>query len=198
MFDFVDRVVYINLEHRLDRKAQVESELLKYIPAEKIQRFNAIKHVKGAAGCTMSHIAVLKMAIEQGWPNYMVVEDDATWNMFNRGYAILEKISKHDYDVLVLGGTLLRVDSNYKLASGQTTTAYIVHSGYYSKLLENFEEGLSGFLRTDNYPMYAIDQYWKHLQAKDKWYCVVPSLMIQRPSYSDIDKAFRDNQRWFN
>jgi len=128
MFDFVDRVVYINLEHRLDRKAQVESELLKYIPAEKIQRFNAIKHVKGAAGCTMSHIAVLKMAIEQGWPNYMVVEDDATWNMFNRGYAILEKISKHDYDVLVLGGTLLRVDSNYKLASGQTTTAYIVHS----------------------------------------------------------------------
>jgi len=46
--------------------------------------------------------------------------------------------------------------------------------------------------------MYAIDQYWKHLQAKDKWYCVVPSLMIQRPSYSDIDKAFRDNQRWFN
>jgi len=196
MFEFIEKVVYINLEHRTDRRAEIESELSRF-PPEKVQRFNAIKHERGAAGCTKSHIAVLEMAIAEGWSNYLVVEDDATWVNFDKGYQLLENLSKNPYDVIVLGSVYPRIDSTYKLSSCQTTTAFIVNNHYYETLLQNFKESLNGFLQTGNYPTYALDQYWKRLQPHGNWYAVVPSMMIQRASFSDIDQCFRDNRQYF-
>lgn len=196
MFEFIDKVVYINLEHRTDRREQIEAELLKF-PSEKVVRFNAIKHERGAVGCTQSHIAVLEMAIEEGWSNYLVVEDDAMWVNFDKGYLLLEKLAKNHYDVIVLGSVNPKIDNKFKLTSCQTTTAFIVHHDYYETLLTNFKEGLEGFLQTGNYPKYAVDQYWKRLQPDGNWYGISPSLMIQRPSFSDIDQCFRDNRQYF-
>ena len=198
MFDFVDKVVYINLEHRTDRKEQIESELQKYFPIEKIQRFNAIKHQHGGIGCTQSHIAILEMAIKENWSNYLVVEDDAIWSNFDKGYSLLEQLLQKPYDVITLGTVYAKYTPEFKLLSGQTTTAYIVQQKYYSVLLENFKESLAGFLSTGNYPVFSIDQYWKRIQPRDNWYCIIPSLMIQRPGYSDIEKAVIDNGRYFS
>ena len=47
----ITKVIYINLEDRLDRKTQIENEL-SVIPENKIMRFNAIKDEKGYIGCT--------------------------------------------------------------------------------------------------------------------------------------------------
>jgi glycosyl transferase family 25 len=186
MFEFVEKVVYINLEHRTDRKQQIE-DVLKIIPPEKVIRFNAIRHAHGGVGCTSSHIAVLEMAIAEGWKNCLIVEDDALWSSFSISYPLLEKLVQNPYDVLVLGSASTS-HNNYKLISCQTTTAYLVNQTYYTTLLSNFKEGLEQFLKTGNYRVYALDQYWKKLQAKDNWYVVIPSLMIQAPSYSDIEK----------
>jgi len=188
MFEFVEKVVYINLEHRTDRKAQIE-DVLKDIPSEKVIRFNAIKESHGGIGCTKSHIAVLKMAQKEGWKNVMIVEDDATWNKFEEGYPILQKLSEQPFDVITLGIAFAEFNKDtYKLSSGQTTTAYIVNQSYYDRLLANYEEGLSGFQETGWYHQYALDQFWKRLQVRDNWYCVAPSLLVQRPGYSDIEK----------
>jgi glycosyl transferase family 25 len=196
MFDFIEKVVYINLDERTDRREQIESELSKF-PSEKVQRFSAIKHEKGAIGCTQSHIAVLEMAISEGWSNYLVIEDDAKWSNFDKGYPLLQQLCKNHYDVIVLGSVFPKTDSNFKLTSCQTTTAFLVNKPYYQTLLTNFKEGLAGLVKTGNYPTYAIDQYWHRLQPPGKWYAVVPSLMIQRPSFSDINKAFVDYQHLF-
>lgn len=198
MFEFIDHVVYINLDHRTDRRVQIEAELTQKFPVEKIQRFPAIRHDHGGIGCTKSHIAVLEMAIEKGWKNYLVVEDDAVFSNFGNGYPLLEKLVENQYDVITLGTVYAKHTSDYKLLSGQTTTAYIVQNHYYKKLLENFREGLNGFLLTGNYPMYSIDQYWKRIQPRDNWYCVIPSLMIQRPGYSDIERNVIDNGKYFS
>ncbi len=198
MFEFIDKVIYINLEHRTDRKEQIESELQKYFPIEKIQRFNAIKHQHGGIGCTQSHIAILEMAIQNNWSNYLVVEDDAIWSNFDKGYSLLEQLIQKPYDVITLGTVYANYTPEFKLLSGQTTTAYIVQQKYYSVLLENFKESLAGFLSTGNYPVFSIDQYWKRIQPRDNWYCIIPSLMIQRPGYSDIEKAVIDNGRYFS
>jgi glycosyl transferase family 25 len=188
MFEFVDKVIYINLEHRIDRKEQIESELQKYFPIEKIQRFNAIKHQHGGIGCTQSHIAVLEIAIQNNWSNYLVIEDDAMWSNFQKGYSLLEQLIQKPHDVITLGVAHATYTPELKLLSGQTATAYIVQQHYYETLLQNFKEGLQAFLSTGHYGVYAIDQYWKRLQQKDNWYCVIPSLIIQRPSYSDIER----------
>lgn len=198
MFKFIEKVVYINLEHRTDRRAQIE-EVLSNIPQEKILRFNAIKESHGGIGCTKSHIAVLELAIENNWKNYLVVEDDAVWST-NAGnsYDVLLQLLQKSFDVLTLGIAHAKYTSEYKLTSGQTTTAYIVQEHYYPILLQNFKEGLHNFLTTGNYGIYALDQYWKRLQVRDKWYCVIPSLMIQRPSYSDIERKHTDYSKEFS
>lgn len=62
----------------------IEKEL-KVFPMHKVIRFDAIKDVEGYIGCTKSHIAVLKMAIEHKWPNVLIVEDDMQWKNLIRG-----------------------------------------------------------------------------------------------------------------
>jgi glycosyl transferase family 25 len=165
MFEFIEHVVYINLDRRVDRRVEIEKELSQYFPIEKIQRFSAIYNDHGGIGCTRSHIAVLEMAKEKGWKNYLVVEDDAIFTNFGNSYPILERLVQNKYDVIVLGAVVQKLDmSNYKLYSGHTTTAYLVNNHYYDTLLSNFKEGLNGFLLTGQYHTYAIDQYWKRLQ----------------------------------
>jgi glycosyl transferase family 25 len=198
MFEFIEHIIYSNLDHRVDRRVQVEKELSQYFPIEKIQRFSAIRHDHGGIGCTKSHIAVLEMAKKNGWKNYLVVEDDAIFSNFAKGYPLLEELIKKPFDVITLGTVFAKYNSDYKLFSGQTTTAYIVQNHYYDKLLENFREGLNGFLLTGNYPMYSIDQYWKRIQPTDNWYCVIPSLIIQREGYSDIERSVINNGRYFS
>lgn len=200
MFEFVEKVIYINLDHRTDRRAQIETELQKYFPSEKILRFSAIKDTShGGIGCTKSHIAVLKMAMDNGWKNYLVVEDDAIWNKFETGYPILEKLVSNPFDVILLGTVYANYEKDtFKLNSGQTTTAYIVSQSYYPTLLRNFTESLVGFLKTRHYATYSIDQYWKRLQVAHKWFSVIPSLMIQRESYSDIEKMHINNGLYFS
>lgn len=196
MFEFVEKIVYINLEHRTDRKTQIE-DVLKDV-SDKVIRFNAIKEDHGGIGCTKSHIAVLEMAIREGWKNYLVVEDDAMWSNFQIGYPKLQKLAMNPYDVLVLGSVFAKCNSNSKIFSSQTTTAYIVNSGYYQTLLTNFKEGLSGFLQTRAYHIFAIDQYWKRIQPEGNWYAVLPSLLVQRAGYSDIEKMVIDNGKYFS
>jgi glycosyl transferase family 25 len=198
MFDFIDKVVYINLEHRTDRRISIETELAKYFPHWKISRFDAIRNEKGYIGCTMSHIGVLELAISRGWKNCLIVEDDAIWSNFAEGYLLLEKLIKQPYDVITFGTTFTSFDRNtYKLHSGQTTTAYLINSHYYQTLLDNVKKGLTNLVETDVVQQYAIDVYWKRLQAKDNWYCVMPVLMIQKDGYSDIEKTHTDYDNYF-
>ena len=198
LFDFVEKIVYINLEHRMDRKAELEKEL-EIIPKEKVLRFNAIADSNGSFGCTKSHIAVLELAIENGWSSVLVLEDDASWCNFEREYPILEKLVQQPYDVICLGALGYSDEVTHRLSSGQTTTAYLVHSHYYKTLLENFKEGLRLYIENQHIPhigyTYAIDQYWKRLQSTDTWYRV--RLMLQRPSFSDICKCNVDYKSMF-
>jgi glycosyl transferase family 25 len=181
MFDFIEKVIYINLEHRNDRKDQIEKQL-SIFPSKKVERFNAIYEInRGHLGCSKSHIEVLKLAIQNNWKNYLVVEDDAEFCNFETGYKVLENLVSNPYDVIVLGGTALSCDtSSYKLYNCCCTTAYMVSNHYYSRLLKNFEEG--AFFLDKNYnqsELYAIDQHWHSLQRIDNWYCVFPVLFKQ-------------------
>ncbi|ASV53653.1 hypothetical protein LJPFL01_0290 [Lelliottia jeotgali] len=71
------RIVYINLAHRRDRNVRMKRQLRELnAPKEKIIRFDGIKATPGAAGCLKSHIAVLEMAITEGWDDVLILEDD--------------------------------------------------------------------------------------------------------------------------
>jgi len=110
MFEEIEKVVYINLEERTDRRAEIQKQL-SIFHHEKIVRFNAIKHRNGAIGCSMSHIAALELAIQNNWKNVLIVEDDMIWNQFDRGYPIYKKLVSNPFDVLCLGGACVEYKS---------------------------------------------------------------------------------------
>ena len=196
-YDDIEKIIYINLDEATERRTQIETELAD-IPKEKVLRFSAIKEDWGAIGCTKSHIACLKMAIENSWKNVLIMEDDSTFQNRETGEPLFKSVIKDSYDVILLGGSFVQYDPNtYRLTSAQTTTAYLVSEHYYSQLLANFEEGLSLFLTTGDYTQFTIDQFWKRLMIVDRWFIIYPCLIIQRPGYSYIENRDVDYREYF-
>lgn len=209
-FDFIDKIIFINLEKRIDR-LQHMNNILKFINKKKIVRFNAIEHWYGHIGCTKSHIACLEMAKKNNWKNVLILEDDFTWNNYDKSINIFKNILQQhpNFDVITLGNTYADFDPiTYKLFSGQTTTAYLVNNHYYDKLKQNFEEGLIGLEIITRNMVYSqrasieeqncVDQYWKLLQKIDNWYIVNPALGIQMPSKSTISGITVNYTELFN
>jgi glycosyl transferase family 25 len=186
--DYIEKVIYINLEHRNDRKLSIENELSVF-DKDKIIRLEAHKDDKsGALGCSKSHLAALEMAIKNGWKNVLIVEDDMKWVNIEKAYPIFEKLIKNPYDVIKLGSTQTEYDKDtLRMYTSQSTVAYIVNKEYYNTLLNNIKEGIANLEKdVNNKDAYAIDSYMKIL-SKDKWYVCIPSLCYQNPDYSNIE-----------
>ena len=78
ILDYISNVVFINLDSRKDRREQIEAELKPVFPPERIHRIAAIKDEEnGYRGSIKSHILAVELAKKNGWPNVLVLEDDA-------------------------------------------------------------------------------------------------------------------------
>jgi len=185
---FIDKVVYINLARRTDRKEKMDEFIKPF--GDKVIRFEAIEKIPGWLGCSLSHIEVLKLAIKNQWKNVLILEDDCEWNHTTYGYDSLTKLIKNPYDVILLGGSWSQVDiDTSKLKYSQGTSSYLVNSNYYKTLLDNFEEGAAMF-QSDGHYKYTIDRYWNTLIKSDNWFLIVPNLIYQRPDFSDNVQEF--------
>ena len=191
----IRHILYINLEHRIDRKLHVEAQL-DSIGLVNYTRFNAIQMDNGMLGCSYSHLKCLHYAKENNWNHVLIVEDDI---VFLQPKLFVEKLNtflkKHqdDWDVILLAGNNFDPydnidDSCIKVSNCQTTTGYIVKNHYYDKLINNFETSINKLAIESGNHHYAIDQYWKVLQKTDNWYLIIPLSVIQLSDYSDIEK----------
>ena len=180
--DRIQKIVYINLEKRKDRRQHMESSFLTIFPPEKVMRFNAIQHKRGAVGCCMSHLAVLEMAEREGWENVLILEDDCIWANAEEGQLVLRRLMSEPYDVIMLGTTHLEYDERtYRIKRALCTSSYLVNRAYYRKLIET----IKAYNMDENH---AIDIIYTYVQPKDRWFAVVPNLILQRDDYSDIQK----------
>ena len=197
-----DNVLYINLDHRTDRKDRVLSELAK-IGIMNPERFPAIKMAAGNVGCSLSHIRCIELAKARGWPQVLICEDDITFIDPPVFMNALGKFweSETSWDVLILGGNncppFSVVSEHYvRVHNIQTTTGYIVKKEYYDVLLSNFKEGLANLLREpEKKKMYSIDIWWKQLQQTDRWFLLTPLTVIQSYDFSDIEGRVMDYRR---
>jgi glycosyl transferase, family 25 len=190
----VDKVFYINLEERTDRKLMVQRELLKLFPYDVIERYPATRvEGHGALGCALSHIGVLKLAMSRGYKKYIVVEDDIQILDLDTLKKGMEQFSAMNVrcDVLLLTANTYNFRKTQlkhiiKTEEAFAAMAYMVPDSYYSTLLANFEESAAQLAKTKIDHMYAIDVGWKPLQKKDVWLQLFPVTIIQRPDHSDI------------
>lgn len=188
----MDNTIYINLTHRKDRREATE----KQFSALGIQatRIDAIECVQGAIGCAMSHVKALEYAKENGWPTVCICEDDIEFTDPGLFQEQLQDFLR-DYttwDVLLLGTNMAppfdKGEGCFRVRNAQTTTGYIVKNHYYDTLIACFRKSIGCLIHDYNPKLYAIDIQWKYYQEKDLWYVLNPLTIVQRNSYSDIEK----------
>jgi glycosyl transferase, family 25 len=196
----IDGVLYINLEHRTDRKKHIEKELNKLSSiCSNIERVDAVKHKNGGKGCGLSHIKALETAKKRHWKNVLIVEDDLIFKTQTNPLTYLtETLNELNgyFDVLMLSGNIYKISSvnKPKLSKPikvQTTSCYLINNHYYDKLINNFRESCNNLLDKKepvNYNKWAIDQNWSKLQKKDNWFIFNPTLAYQMDDYSDIER----------
>ena len=193
--DSIKHIFYINLAHRADRKAHIETQLAK-IGLQGFQRFNAIKMENGAVGCSMSHLKLLQQALKSGLDHILIVEDDIEFLDPELFRTQLDRFFKEQslWDVVLFAGNNMPPyekvgDTCVKVTRCQTTTGYLVNGHYIEKLMNNVKMGLTNLLRDPtNHTQFAIDKHWFALQEKDNWFLITPLTVVQREDYSDIEK----------
>jgi hypothetical protein len=188
---FVCGVLYINLERRGDRRAEIESECARMdlVP----ERFPAIAHDSPHIGCVQSHLEALQLAKSKGWNNVLIFEDDFQFVVSKAEFhtALHEFFSTvPSYDVLMLSYYLNKGEPYNtvvgRVLEAQTASGYLVHSRFYDALIENLETALHKLMNCGEIHNYMNDQYWKHLQPGAEWFYVLQRMGVQRESYSDL------------
>ena len=218
--DQLPHAVFINLEHRLDRRASIETQL-KVIgfPESRATRLSATKDVNGLLGCFDSHRRALELALESGWESALILEDDAVFRDLRSTRAQLLALARWDratrnathraWDVILVSGIRREVVEEEQVdgAAGpapwalslrqalryQTTAGYIVARHYLPAMLDNVREALA-LLRQHPalHETYSWDQWWKRLQRAGRWFHFDPMLADQAAGKSDITGLHAD------
>jgi len=195
----IDKIIYINLNKRQDRREEIEKELQDYnLPFE---RFEAIEKSMGILGCLMSHLEVLKLAKERQYKNVLIFEDDFQFIVSKE--KVEEDLSNLfdnniDFDVCFLVNATYTLEDieNYEFIKrtthSTTAAAYIVNQHYYDTLIELYEANVPLLESTCMHWLYANDKCWEQLQKKDKWYLFTKPFGKQRPGYSDNAQSYVD------
>lgn len=206
LFDCFGETRIINLEKRADRREQVQHEL-KLLGAEigpKIRFFKAICPADangfpsvGAHGCFMSHLGVLREALENNSSSVLVLEDDVavSRHLIKNKELLCDKLEElgDDWDILYVGHplpikkpgiTFEQSNETFQLAhclafNGRIIPQVVAH-------LESILEREPG--HPDGGPMH-VDGALSRFRTQNpdlKSYISVPSLAFQRPSFSNI------------
>lgn len=205
----IDAFIYINLDHRTDRRQHIEKELARMgVDPSKVHRLPAFyETICGHLGCGLSHIKALELAVENKWSRIMIMEDDFSFLVSQEDF----KLSLLEADTILWDVLLLARGHNNlgeligrmrKVIYCTTASGYIIKSHYFETLLANFRESVKGtrqqlaqreveFAKEGIPPtkfihgVHAIDQTWTTLQLKDNFYIFDPVIGHQHPLGSD-------------
>ena len=198
--EHIDCVYYINLEHRTDRKVQIESELDKLgVPEEKRVLVPGVnKPGFGILGCGLAHKKVIETFLSSPHRNCLIFEDDFTFTLdMEYVHFLLNAVfdQKISFDCIMLAGCILKVEATewpflQKVFDVHTASGYIITKEFAPVLLESYTESTK--LLEDTYLetgkkiiSYHNDIWWKRYQPHFDWYILNPRLGEQRESFSD-------------
>ena len=189
---YIKHVVYMNLDKRTDRRKHIETEFKMFKP---IRIPGYLDETYPYFGCMKSHLAAIEYAYKNNWENVLILEDDAKWSQNEKALKIFEMLVKNPFDVIMLGGTSSYYDKNtHKVKQSQGGASYLINRSYYPTILKKAKEVVDNFVPgvtrdEDITPDIAL--FWP-LQKRDNWFIVVPSLITQVKSHSDILKKTVD------
>jgi GR25 family glycosyltransferase involved in LPS biosynthesis len=197
----------INLKHRTDRRADCAGELSKLGIDASDEIFFDAKAMPdlGALGCALSHgKALADYIFADEKPFALILEDDFSIRDPDTFVRTIDSFCSQDFlwDVFLLGhNSAVPIEPTHfgtacRTINAQTTSGYLVGRQYAIKLIECFFRSAE-LLRRYNYlpepnktisrSFFSCDILWKELQVKDRFVVPLPSLIVQRASYSDVE-----------
>ena len=197
----IDRVLYINLEHRTDRLKYILNECKRVgIPSEKITRIDAIYAPDtGMLGCSLSHCKALELALSHPeWTWTLIIEDDVKFS--DSPWLETDAALKNaNPDVLMLARGACQVETPthptstnlYRVIRACGSVAYVVNRNYIPKLLKNIRESIEEFTKPGgNIYDHPLDVYWYSIQKTDNWYAFDKSVASQNLTFkSDVSSS---------
>jgi hypothetical protein len=204
----INRVYYINLDHRTDRK----NDLLQWItetgfPLDKVERVPGVYIPnKSHIAFTVAHINALETFLKSGHDNCLILEDDFEPNNKATFWNDVDRIFKDklDFDVVMCafndGVTQATAGpTNYliRMLYTYSTSGYIITKQIAPIVIDHFKDAVRFGIHEESITnkkatQYVGDVYWCKLMPLHKWYAFYPKLGHQRPSYSDIEQTFSD------
>lgn len=199
--EHIDAILYINIEHRTDRKEHILNEIHKLCKDDtKIHRIDACYMKEfGALGCCKSHIKAHDLILEHPeWKKVLVLEDDFTFNdnpnieelfrkfldNFKTWDIFLPSFNNNSYD---FRSKKTHLKEYIRISGSRTASSYLIQTEYVWLLRENFKASEALLEKHGNQTDFCCDIYWKKLQKAGNWFAHNPPLGLQYRSYSDIE-----------
>ena len=198
----IEKIFYINLDKRTDRREEIENELKQTNLYDKAERIEAIPTPnQGILGCTMSHLKAIRTAKERDYNNILILEDDFQFTIEKEEFEnqitrLFENMPT--FDVCMISYNIQRsIETNHdflrKVLEAQTASGYIINKCFYDKLINLYEWAIPLLEQTKEHWNYANDQCWKRLQPEANWYALATRCGKQRAGYSDNSEKFEDH-----
>jgi GR25 family glycosyltransferase involved in LPS biosynthesis len=212
-FDKFDKIYYLNLDSREDRKSRIEDHFNKFkitaeripgtiITPEQVTRYNEgmvldeynLGLAPARIGCAATQLKAVQAAKDSGAKNVLIFEDDAF--IFEEHIEALKEALKEleylpKWDMLFLGANVLAPIHQIaphvgKLTGAYCAHAYVINAHFFDKILEyKFEQ------------FKAYDEYLFNEMRNPNYniYAILPIVATQYESYSNIegkDVNYRD------
>jgi len=204
---FFDRICYINLPKRADRRKRMDQLLLANgISAGRIRAVEGntwgwkpdaykppLRGFEGMSGCISTHISILRDAMKDDVQSVLVFEDDCEFvDHFSEKFDLWSENVPSDWDMLYLGGLngvgqyVEGIKEHVVAITEMTSThAYAVNQRVFAEVLNIWYSGFP-FLKD------SVDGYLRTLQTTLKAYAFNPPMAWQRADHSDIQNGHRD------
>jgi hypothetical protein len=205
-FNFFDKIFYINLDHREDRRDHMFGVFSRLGILDRVIRVPGIVADPPILGCGLAHLQCIREGIFAKAKNIFVFEDDVMLDGYDHSIfqaAIDDMVHYPEWDMIYLGGDsrkpLERVTDNLNRCWFSLAHSYGVSSNgmekinsQLSKSLEKIKPGKKGWRRFNRY--HHDHWYWQNLET----FCTSPLMTKQIDSYSDIERKERstDNRDW--
>ena len=139
---FVDKIYCINLDSRKERWEQAVQEFTRVGIIDSVTRVSAVVADDPREGCLRSHFNCINEAIDKGYENILILEDDVgflpyDWSILKEAAEFLKGDTR--WDLFYLGGDVMYpakfVHKHVFKSRFFCTHAYVVNRRAYKKIL---------------------------------------------------------------
>lgn len=201
------QIFVINLEHRTDRRLQMQRQLAKV--GWRAEFFRAIRPEEpagfpsiGARGCYLSHLSVLREAQQTGANRIVILEDDLNFvPAFAEGWeTAMSALASHEWSIFYPGHAVKHLPAGLSSLPPDTgiqcTHFMVIHRPALQMLITGLETIMS---RPPGHPLGGpmhVDGAYSTIRAQNHGlmtYAYYPALGYQRSSRTDVGEL-----KWFD